>query len=569
MPTSAPDSTIVASAPGLPRQVAGRARPARPRRSATPPTASARAQQLVRSREYFQSLIEQRPRPDHRRRRAAASILYQSPASLHILGRCAGGRSSAGRCSTSSSPRMAQRARTMLLSLFVGQRRRAAGEFDVASRRRQLRTLEIVASRMPVAPDGSRRAVAQLARRHRAARRRAGAGSADEQLRQAQKMEAIGRLAGGIAHDFSNVLTVITGACERLRDARSVGQVAELATIEHDPAQLRPRALADAAAAGLQPAADAGPAAARPRRAGREHRRSCCKQLIGEHIDAACWTSPPTCGRSRPTASQIEQVLLNLAINARDAMPHGGALQICARATSASTEAFARQPSADDGRRLRAAARSADTGHGMTPETKAAGVRAVLHHQGRRRNGTGLGPVDRLRHRQAERRLHLDRQRAGAGHDLPASTWRRSMPCRSRRSPSAGRASAGRSRDHHPADRGRRRRARACCPTCSSGTAIRVLAGVRVRRDALVRAAAHQGRYRPAADRRRDARRRPGATWPGRDRRASVRNLKVLYISGYPEYGAARGNVLEPGVPFLPKPFTRDLLLDKLRAMLA
>ena len=44
---------------------------------------------------------------------------------------------------------------------------------------------------------------------------------------------------------------------------------------------------------------------------------------------------------------------------------------------------------------------------------------------------------------------------------------------------------------------------------------------------------------------------------------------KVLYISGYPEHGATRGNVLEPGVPFLQKPFTRNQLLDKLRAMLA
>jgi two-component SAPR family response regulator len=51
---------------------------------------------------------------------------------------------------------------------------------------------------------------------------------------------------------------------------------------------------------------------------------------------------------------------------------------------------------------------------------------------------------------------------------------------------------------------------------------------------------------------------------------AAVRpETKVLYISGYPEYGATSGNVLEPGVPFLAKPFTRDVLIQKISDLLA
>ena len=63
----------------------------------------------------------------------------------------------------------------------------------------------------------------------------------------------------------------------------------------------------------------------------------------------------------------------------------------------------------------------------------------------------------------------------------------------------------------------------------------------------------------------------PGGT--GRDlarKLAAVRpEMRVLYMSGYPEHGAAPGSVLEPGVPFLPKPFTRDLLLEKIQDLLA
>ena len=63
----------------------------------------------------------------------------------------------------------------------------------------------------------------------------------------------------------------------------------------------------------------------------------------------------------------------------------------------------------------------------------------------------------------------------------------------------------------------------------------------------------------------------PGGTGRELARRIAVvrPELRVLYISGYPEYGATSGNVLEPGVPFLAKPFTRDVLIQKINEMLA
>jgi DNA-binding NtrC family response regulator len=85
-------------------------------------------------------------------------------------------------------------------------------------------------------------------------------------------------------------------------------------------------------------------------------------------------------------------------------------------------------------------------------------------------------------------------------------------------------------------------------------------------RDALIQAEAHQGNIDLLLT---------DVVMPGGTGRSLARtltelrpSLKVLYMSGYPEYGAAPGSVLEPGVPFLPKPFTRELLLEQVRSIL-
>jgi two-component system cell cycle sensor histidine kinase/response regulator CckA len=146
----------------------------------------------------------------------------------------------------------------------------------------------------------------------------------EEHLRQAQKMEAIGQLAGGVAHDFNNLLTVIGGYTEIAR--RNIGagpggnELAEVERATERAAQLTRQLLAFSRQQMLDPAPlDLGEVAAAL--------VPMLRRLIGEDIEIAMLAAPglPSVLADR---SQIEQVILNLAVNARDAMPSGGTLTI-------------------------------------------------------------------------------------------------------------------------------------------------------------------------------------------------------------------------------------------------
>jgi two-component system, cell cycle sensor histidine kinase and response regulator CckA len=146
----------------------------------------------------------------------------------------------------------------------------------------------------------------------------------EEHLRQAQKMEAIGQLAGGVAHDFNNLLTVIGGDTEIAR--RNIGagpggnELAEVERATERAAQLTRQLLAFSRQQMLDPAPlDLGEVAAAL--------VPMLRRLIGEDIEIAMLAAPglPSVLADR---SQIEQVILNLAVNARDAMPSGGTLTI-------------------------------------------------------------------------------------------------------------------------------------------------------------------------------------------------------------------------------------------------
>ena len=148
----------------------------------------------------------------------------------------------------------------------------------------------------------------------------------EEQLRQAQKMEAVGRLAGGIAHDFNNLLTVIQGSVDLSIELEAAEAAARRTWRRSTHALERATALTRPAA-GLQPPPGA------PAR-GRGRQRALVRAQTAASAGSWARTShlearlAPELARVRVDPGQFEQVLLNLAVNARDAMPRGGRLTI-------------------------------------------------------------------------------------------------------------------------------------------------------------------------------------------------------------------------------------------------
>ena len=147
----------------------------------------------------------------------------------------------------------------------------------------------------------------------------------EEQFRQAQKMEAVGQLAGGIAHDFNNLLTAILGNTQLLLrdlppgDAKR-GDVEEIRKASERAASLTRQLLAYSRRQMLQPEVlDLNVVVA--------EMDKMLRRLIGEHIALEAVLAPDL-GRVRADPNQIEQVIVNLAVNARDAMPDGGKLTI-------------------------------------------------------------------------------------------------------------------------------------------------------------------------------------------------------------------------------------------------
>src|SRR5581483_7530656 len=163
-------------------------------------------------------------------------------------------------------------------------------------------------------------------------------------LRQAQKMDALGRLASGVAHDFNNVLTVIQGRAEILRGALTP----EHRLYRH--ADLIQKASERASALTQQLLALSRKQVLEPRvldlaqvLSGME---KMLRRLIGAHIDLEI-VAPVGVGRVRADPGQIQQVILNLVVNARDAMPDGGRLIVETATIDLDEEAARRHP---DGR---------------------------------------------------------------------------------------------------------------------------------------------------------------------------------------------------------------------------
>ena len=188
----------------------------------------------------------------------------------------------------------------------------------------------------------------------------------EAQLRQSQKMEAIGQLAGGIAHDFNNLLTAIRGYTELARDqltdaGQARSDLDEVIVNADRAAELTRGLLAFSRRQVLQPRI-VNPAAIV------EGIIPLLRRLIGEHIDLETRTEAGV-GQVRVDTSQIEQVIVNIALNARDAMPLGGRLTIETTAVELDTEYAKAHPEVTAGPYVLLAI--SDTGTGMDPETQA------------------------------------------------------------------------------------------------------------------------------------------------------------------------------------------------------
>ena len=224
--------------------------------------------------------------------------------------------------------------------------------------------------------------VRDISERKRAERERT---DLQERLQQASKMEAVGRLAGGVAHDFNNLLTSIRGNVE-------------LALMDVDPSHVVVHPLEQVAKAAASAASLTRQLLAFSRRQIIEPTvvdldvlisqfHKMLTRLIGETIDVRV-VPGGRLASVKVDAGQFEQVLLNLAVNARDAMPDGGTLTIATANTVLDSDYCASRPGLEPGPYVQVTV--CDTGYGMTDEVRSHLFEPFFTTKGLGR-GTGLG----------------------------------------------------------------------------------------------------------------------------------------------------------------------------------
>jgi len=378
----------------------------------------------------------------------------------------------------------------------------------------------------------------------------------EQQFRQSQKMEAVGRLAGGIAHDFNNLLMVISGYTELVQDElgaahplqrnlEGVRKAAQRAT------SLTQQLLAFSRKQVLTPrvfelnavVSDLG---------------RMLPRLVGEDVELVI---VPSAGRIRAKAdpSQLEQVIMNLAVNARDAMPTGGRLTIETGVTEFDQEYVRLHPPATPGRYAMLAV--TDTGAGMDAETQSH-IFEPFFTTKEKGKGTGLG---------LSTVYGIVKQSGGY-------VWVYSEPGRGTTFkvylPLAEGVETARQPEPLPAgdsqgmetvllvedEEGVRRVAHDFLEI--RGYSVLEAANGE---DALQLAHAHPG---PIHLLLTDVV-MPGINGRELWQRLSWRpEMKVLYMSGYPENAIIRDGTLEAGAMYLQKPFTLNTLTQKVREVL-
>jgi PAS domain S-box-containing protein len=375
----------------------------------------------------------------------------------------------------------------------------------------------------------------------------------EEQLRQAQKVDALGRLSGGVAHDFNNLLTVILG-CAELIQSRT------------NPTDPRWKELGDILAAGNRAAGLTRQLLAFGRRQIIAPRvvnlnsvlrsmEPMLGRLIGEDIDIRLALDPDL-SHVRVDPGQMEQVVLNLAVNAGDAMPRGGRLTVETTNAVLDAEHAAAHAEVTPGRYAMVAI--TDTGAGMGEDVLAHVFEPFFSTKAEKGTGLGLATVYGIV-KQSGGHIGVYSE-VGLG-----TTFKIYFPI-----------------VEEPAEVGAKAASRA---SAAAGGEVVLLVEDE---DAVRRMTAHvleRAGYRIlAAENGIEALRlaaspaeridllvtdvvMPGMSGPdlaSRLRRQRVA-LRVLYMSGYADAAIVHHGVLRPGVRFLQKPFTPDGLLTQVR----
>jgi two-component system, cell cycle sensor histidine kinase and response regulator CckA len=381
--------------------------------------------------------------------------------------------------------------------------------------------------------------------------------AAEERFQQAQKLESVGRLAGGVAHDFNNLLTVILSCSDALQDDLRAGRPAALEDAEQiRTAGGRARELTGQLLAFARRQVTA-PVPLDLNDAVRNSERL-LRRVLGEDVQLSVELEPRlwtvVCD-----PGQVEQVILNLAVNARDAMPRGGTLALRTGNLLADETHTARDGEARAGEWAQLTVQ--DSGAGMGPEVLAHLFEPFFTTKPKG-SGTGLGLATVYGIvSQADGHLHV-RSAVGQGTTVEVCLPRRLEAAQRPRSAVAAPARGGTETvlavEDDPLVREITARA------LRSGGYRVLVAGSGA--EALETADRLQGRLHLLVT---------DVVMPGLDGRALADELRrrnpgvrVLYVSGYTQDVISHHGVLDSGVELLPKPFTSGALLAKVRAVL-
>lgn len=207
----------------------------------------------------------------------------------------------------------------------------------------------------------------------------------EDQLHQTSKMEAVGRLAGGVAHDFNNLLTAIGGYADFVAEGLGAdhplqGDIQQVQKATRRATTLTRQLLAFSRQQVLDPVVLDLNVVVRDM-------EKMLRRLIGEDVELAT-TLDPQIGRVMADAGQIEQIIMNLAVNSRDAMPAGGVLAIETGNTTLDGSYVTARPGLTPGEYVFLAV--SDTGHGMDHETRSH-IFEPFFTTRTQAGGTGLG----------------------------------------------------------------------------------------------------------------------------------------------------------------------------------